>query len=170
MIVSEWCWVEANSGVEYEMRVFAYQSVSYHFDRLFTLYITVTPTLMPLSRVSASPSSFVSSLEKGSQGCFLSPFLSDKDVALICFMDIKFQPVRKLATNFLFFFLKSLPSFPSLLFLFARVRKKLQTWKCDHKKLSERVSSCELFPAQTRRSQTEMLSAFRDLLHCSSKY
>lgn len=32
----------------------------------------------------------------------LSPFISDKDVTLICFMDIKFHPVQELATNFYF--------------------------------------------------------------------
>jgi hypothetical protein len=43
----------------------------------------------------------------------VSPFLSDKDVTLICFMDIKFHPVQKLATNFYFSFHKLLKTFSS---------------------------------------------------------
>lgn len=87
--------------------VFTYQSDSYHFDRLFTLYISVTPTLMRLSRVFLCGNFFFVSASsfrkrrKRFRAIFHRPFFrSDKDVTLICFMDIKFQLARKLATTF----------------------------------------------------------------------
>lgn len=100
MIVScAGCRVKANIPAE-RRRVFTYQSVPYHFDRLFALYISVTPTLVPFYVEGFRIFSFILLCSRKVCCYFSSPLLTDKDVTLICFMDIKLQLVRKLPTNF----------------------------------------------------------------------
>lgn len=153
MIVAGCCWVKANSRRprwRNEMRVFTYQSVSYHFDRLFTLSINVTLPFLKGFLLFAKGTfhfcvffrSFYPFKKGFARLSPVSPFLSDKDVTLICFMDIKFHPVQKLAAIFLFktfkdFFLLSseflklcrLKVSRVLLLLFAKKAINKQTFK-----------------------------------------